>query len=47
MTRILIAEDEERIVSFLEKGLQAEGYSTMTAGTGPDALALARMSLRG
>ena len=28
MTRILIAEDEERIVSFLEKGLRASGYAT-------------------
>ena len=27
MTRILIAEDEERIVSFLEKGLRAGGYT--------------------
>jgi two-component system, OmpR family, copper resistance phosphate regulon response regulator CusR len=43
--RILIAEDEERIVSFLEKGLQAAGYTTMAAGTGPDALALARDDL--
>lgn len=42
MTRILIAEDEERIVSFLEKGLRASGYTTLSVGTGPDALALAR-----
>jgi len=42
VTRILIAEDEERIVSFLEKGLQASGYTTLSVGTGPDALALAR-----
>ena len=42
MTRILIAEDEDRIVSFLEKGLNAGGYSTVAVGTGPDALALAR-----
>jgi two-component system copper resistance phosphate regulon response regulator CusR len=42
VTRILIAEDEERIVSFLEKGLKASGYTTMSVGTGPDALALAR-----
>ena len=27
MTRILIAEDEARIVSFLEKGLRAAGFS--------------------
>jgi DNA-binding response OmpR family regulator len=43
--RILIAEDEERIVSFLEKGLQAAGYTTMAAPTGGDALALARDDL--
>jgi len=42
MTRILIAEDEQRIVSFLEKGLRAGGYTTVAIGTGPDALALAR-----
>lgn len=42
MTRILIAEDEERIVSFLEKGLRAAGYTTIAANTGPDAEALAR-----
>ena len=42
MTRVLIAEDEERIVSFLEKGLRASGYTTVSVGTGPDALALAR-----
>ena len=42
MTRILIAEDEERIVSFLEKGLRAAGYATVGVSTGPDALALAR-----
>lgn len=42
MTRILIAEDEERIVSFLEKGLRAAGYSTHAVGDGASALALAR-----
>ena len=42
MTRILIAEDEVRIVSFLQKGLRASGYTTMAADTGPDALAMAR-----
>jgi DNA-binding response OmpR family regulator len=42
MTRILIAEDEERIVSFLEKGLRATGYSTVAVYTGPDAAALGR-----
>lgn len=42
MTRILIAEDEDRIVSFLEKGLQANGYTTIAVQTGTDAIALAR-----
>lgn len=42
MTRILIAEDEDRIVSFLEKGLQANGYTTIAVRTGTDAIALAR-----
>jgi len=42
MTRILIAEDEERIVSFLEKGLRSNGYTTIAVATGTDAIALAR-----
>jgi DNA-binding response OmpR family regulator len=42
VTRILIAEDEDRIVSFLEKGLQANGYTTIAVRTGTDAAALAR-----
>jgi DNA-binding response OmpR family regulator len=42
MTRILIAEDEARIVSFLEKGLRSNGYSTVAVTTGTDAAALAR-----
>ena len=42
MTRILIAEDEARIVSFLQKGLRASGYTTVAVDTGPDAVALAR-----
>lgn len=42
MTRILIAEDEERIVSFVERGLRDAGYTTMAVGDGRDAIALAR-----
>ena len=42
MTRILIAEDEERITSFLERGLRANGFTTHVVQTGPDALAMAR-----
>ena len=42
MSRILIAEDEERISSFVDKGLRSGGYSTTVAATGADALAQAR-----
>lgn len=42
MTSILIAEDEERISSFVEKGLRASGYSTMIVADGNAALALGR-----
>ena len=42
MSKILIAEDEERIVSFLEKGLRANGYATEVAMDGEEALRLAR-----
>ena len=41
MTRILIAEDEERISSFIDKGLRAAGYSTDVVANGTDALELA------
>lgn len=42
MTRILIAEDEQRIVAFLEKGLRSHGYSTVAVDRVADAVALAR-----
>ncbi len=41
MSRILIAEDEARIASFVEKGLRARGLSTSVATTGEEALDLA------
>ncbi|HEY0953101.1 response regulator transcription factor [Nocardioides sp.] len=41
MARILIVEDEERISSFLAKGLRAEGHVTTTAADGRDGLDLA------
>lgn len=41
MKRILIAEDEPRIASFLEKGLRANGFTTMVTHDGRDALDLA------
>ena len=42
MARILIVEDEDRIVSFLSKGLEANGHSTMAVGDGITAAAVAR-----
>lgn len=42
MARILIAEDEERIASFLEKGLRSHGYTTVTVADGKAVAALAR-----
>lgn len=42
MTRILVAEDEERIFSFVEKGLRSAGYSVAVAGDGEAALAEAQ-----
>jgi two-component system copper resistance phosphate regulon response regulator CusR len=41
VTRVLIAEDERRIAAFLEKGLQASGFSTSVAFDGEEALRLA------
>ena len=38
MTSILIAEDEERISSFVDKGLRAAGFSTTVAASGDAAL---------
>ena len=42
MPRILIAEDEYRIASFLEKGLRANGFSTAIVVDGRSAAAAAR-----
>jgi two-component system, OmpR family, copper resistance phosphate regulon response regulator CusR len=42
VTRILIAEDEERIASFLDKGLKSRGFATQIVGDGCSALTLAR-----
>jgi two-component system, OmpR family, copper resistance phosphate regulon response regulator CusR len=41
MSRILIAEDEIRIASFIQKGLRANGLSPAVASDGEEALALA------
>ena len=42
MARILIAEDEARIASFLEKGLRANGFSTTVVDDGRLAASIAR-----
>jgi DNA-binding response OmpR family regulator len=44
MSRILIAEDEPRLSSFLEKGLRAAGYATTVCDDGLRAASLARDS---
>jgi DNA-binding response OmpR family regulator len=44
MARILIAEDEPRIATFLEKGLRANGFTTMTVEDGRSVVAMARDS---
>jgi DNA-binding response OmpR family regulator len=41
MSRILIAEDEQRIASFVEKGLRANGFVTEVVADGDAALATA------
>lgn len=42
MNRVLIAEDEPRIASFLQKGLRAAGYVTTVVTSGIDAAGYAR-----
>jgi DNA-binding response OmpR family regulator len=42
MSRILIAEDEPRLSSFLEKGLRAAGYNTTVCDDGLAAAGMAR-----
>ena len=41
MNRILIVEDEERIASFVEKGLRSNGFTTTVVGDGEAAYAYA------
>jgi two-component system response regulator MprA len=40
--RILIIEDEDKILQFLQRGLTYEGYRVVMASDGPSGLALAR-----
>jgi DNA-binding response OmpR family regulator len=42
MSRILVAEDEERISSFVEKGLRAAGHTPVVSADGLEALEHAR-----
>ena len=42
MTRVLIAEDEARLASFLEKGLRSSGYTTTVVPDGAQASIMAR-----
>lgn len=42
MNRILVAEDEERIASFIEKGLRAHGFRSETVEDGSSAVEFAR-----
>jgi two-component system response regulator QseB len=44
VSRILIAEDEPRLASFLDKGLRAAGYSTATCDDGNRCVVMARDS---
>ncbi|MEE6258944.1 response regulator transcription factor [Plantactinospora sonchi] len=40
--RLLVVEDEARLATALQRGLQAEGFVVDVAGTGPEGLELAR-----
>jgi two-component system, OmpR family, response regulator len=42
MSKILLVEDDTRIVGFIKRGLEAEGYTVDVANNGEDALAMAR-----
>lgn len=44
MLKVLLVEDDDRIVSFIKRGLEAEGYTVDVAQDGDDALVLARAS---
>lgn len=42
MAKILLVEDDSRIIGFIKRGLEAEGYTVDVAENGHDALAMAR-----
>lgn len=39
---ILLVEDDQRIASFLQRGLRAEGHAVQVATTGPEGLSMAK-----
>lgn len=41
--RVLLVDDEERMIAALSRGLMAEGFVVETAATGPDGLRLAQL----
>src|SRR4051794_20462015 len=41
MPRVLVIEDDRKVLRALERGLQAEGYEVLTAATGEDGYHLA------
>jgi DNA-binding response OmpR family regulator len=41
VTRILVAEDEDRIARFVEKGLRSAGFGVVVCGSGDEALEIA------
>ena len=45
MSRILIAEDEDRIASFIERGLRSNGFATTRVANGDDAFSFAASNL--
>ncbi len=42
MSKILLVEDDDRIIGFIKRGLEAEGYLVDLAKNGEDALAMVR-----
>jgi two-component system OmpR family response regulator len=42
MARILVVEDQKKLLDSLKRGLEAEGYEVVAASTGEEALELAR-----
>jgi DNA-binding response OmpR family regulator len=41
LARILVVEDEQKVASFIKKGLEEEGYAVDIAGDGEEGLAIA------